>query len=206
MDATIQTLPDGSEALVITDGPGIEITPLEVLASYCELFNEPDPEKALVLARAAARVPVNPDRSNVWTPLFGALAEGLGEMVEAGVPAEFMPDVLEPATGSPVPGRGRVRIDAAQAAARAAIAKARPQAGGRPAPESAPPAGLSALLRGKAEQIRGHRVAFLGSLAPELKPQTVIEAPPLFDEPLQILATTLSADTINAGIVSTKGL
>jgi hypothetical protein len=168
MAAEIQTLPDGTEALVITSGPNIEIHALNVIASYSELLGEPDPAKTVLLIREAMKIK---DQRGMWGPVYKALHDGLGELVNAGVPPEFMPDLLEAQTGSPVPGPGKAAtMRAAQKAVRDRVS-----GGGQNTAE------FAALLRGRQHKVKEARAAFLGKIAPRRKePAPVVAAPSPF--------------------------
>jgi len=167
----IQTLLDGTEALVTTNGTDIEVLALDVIASYSELLGEPDPVQTVALIRKAM---ATKDHSGLWGPLYEHLAAGLGELVDAGVPPEFMPDLLEEATGSPVPGREKVHgLRSAQAAAKGRLGTA--TVTGKDAAE------LRALLKGREGRLKGGRAAFLKSVAPPRK-EPVSTAAPLFSD------------------------
>jgi hypothetical protein len=171
MSAQIQTLPDGSEALVITTGTAIEVIGLDVIASYSELLGEPDSVKTVALIRGAMKIK---DQTGMWQPLYSGLSEGLRELVDAGVPPEFMPDMLEEATGSPVPGPGGAgRMRAAQAAARDRLGAQGGQVSGQETAQ------LRALLVGQRDRIKSGRAAFLKEVAPPRREPTKT-APPLF--------------------------
>jgi hypothetical protein len=165
MSAEIQTLPDGTEALVITTGTNIEVIGLDVLGSYSELLGEPDPAKTVLLIRGAMKIK---DQTGMWEPLYENLHAGLGELVNAGVPPEFMPDLMEEATGSPVPGKA-AGMRAAQKAVRDRV-----KSGSQNTSE------FAALLRTRRDRLKGARSAFLESIAPrraEPAPVTAARSP-----------------------------
>lgn len=157
MAAQIQTLPDGTEALVVTTGDNTEIFALEVIASYSELLGEPDPAKTVLLIRGAMQTA---DQTGLWQPLYEDLYESLAELVDAGVPPEFMPDLMEEATGSPLPRKGtRKLLRDRQAAARDRVGKGSSQ-------NIQHTAEFYALLAGKMDRLKGARAGFLGAVAP----------------------------------------
>ncbi len=171
MSAEIQTLPDGTEALVITTGTNIEVHPLDVIASYSELLGEPDPAKTVLLIRGAMKTK---DQTGMWEPLYEDLQSSLGELVDAGVPPEFMPDLMEESTGSPVPGKAtRKGLRDKQKALRATIGK-------RSSQNIQQTAEFNTLLTGKMDRLKGARAEFLGTVAPRRRE----EDPPETETPL----------------------
>ena len=165
MGAEINTLSDGTEALVIISGTNTEVYGLDVIAAYSELLGEPDPGKVVVLIRGAMKTE---DHNGLWKPLYENLRAGLGELSRAGVPPELMPDVLEDST-APVP-RDRAKLRAARAAAKGRMATG----GSQGVAEFGP------LLVGKAEKLKASRVDFLKGITPsppDPDPDLVAESP-----------------------------
>ena len=157
MAAEIQTLPDGTEALIVTEGNGIEIFPLDVIGSYSELLGEPDPSKTVLLIRGALKTT---DHTGLWGPLYEDLMGSLRELVDAGVPDEFMPDLMEEATGSPLPKQAtRKGLRDKQAAAKDKLGRGSSQ-------NVQQSAQFNALLHGKRDRIKSGRAKFLGEIAP----------------------------------------
>jgi hypothetical protein len=171
MSALIQTLPDGTEALVVTTGTVTEVMGLDAIAAYSELLGEPDPVKTVALIRGAMKIK---DQTGMWGPLYDTLRDGLGELVNAGVPPEFMPDVLDVSVGSPVPGPENAgRLRAAQASVRSTLGTG----GGQDAAELRP------LFSGRTDLFKGRRAAFLSSIAPRRREPAPEKARgPLFTE------------------------
>lgn len=171
MSAEIQTLSDGTEALVVTTGTDIEMFRLDVIATYSELLGEPDPTKTVLLIRGAVKTK---DHTGLWQPLYEHLQLSLGELVEAGVPPEFMPDLMEDATGSPVPGPSiRKALRDQQKAVRTTVGKGSSQ-------NIQQAAEFHALLAGKTASLKGARAKFLGDVAPRRR-----EDAPETETPLQ---------------------
>ena len=174
MAAEIQTLPDGREALVITTGTNIELFPLDVIASYSELLGEPDPAKTVLLIRGAMQTK---DHTDLWKPLYEDLQASLGELVEAGVPPEFMPDLMEEATGAPLPKKAtRKPLRDHQVAARSRVGKGASQ-------NLQNTAEFNALLVGKMDALKGARGKFLGDVAPPRREKEPDMVPPLHRAP-----------------------
>lgn len=172
MSAEIQTLLGGTEALVVTTGDNTEVFALDVIASYSELLGEPDPAKTVLLIRGAMQTK---DQTGMWGPLYEDLHESLTELVAAGVPPEFMPDLMEEATGSPLPRKGtRKPLRDRQKAARDKVGKGSSQNIQRTAE-------FNALLHGKMDRLKGERAKFLGAVAPRRRE----DAAPERETPLQ---------------------
>lgn len=159
MPSEIVTLPDGQEALVNTTGDpkdGIEVILLSVLASYSELLGEPDPAKTVLLIRGCMNTK---DQKDMWGPLYTNLTQAVVDMMDSGVPPEFMPDVLEEA--APVPAKARrTGLKAAQSAVREKVGKNYSQ-------NVQQTASFNALLVRNKDKIKAHRAAFLKGVAPE---------------------------------------
>jgi len=173
MSAEIQALPDGSEALVVTDGDHIEVFPLSAIASHSELLGEPDPAKTVLLMRGAAKTK---DHAGMWKPLYENLHESLGELVEAGVPPEFMPDLMEESTGSPLPKKAtRKGLRDSQKAVRDTFGKGSSQ-------NVQQTAAFNALLVGKRGSIKAARAKFLGDVAPRRREEKPDMTPPILKE------------------------
>lgn len=165
MSAQLQTLPDGTEALVIVTGTNTEVITLDVIAAYSELFGEPDPVKTVGLIRGAMKTV---DQSGMWKPLYENLSDGLGELAKAGVPPDLMPDVLEETT-APVP-RDRAALRAARLATRTRLAKG----------STAGAAEFGPLLTARLAKIKGHRAEFLKGITPPVPdpgPEVTNESP-----------------------------
>lgn len=174
MSAEMRTLPDGTEALVVVTGNNTELFRLDVIASYSELLGEPDPAKTVLLIRGAMQTE---DQTGLWGPLYEDLHASLGELVDAGVPPEFMPDLMEEATGSPLPRvTTRRPLRDRQQAARSKVA-----AGSSQNPQQA--AEFKALLTGKMDNLKAARAEFLGGVAPRYREPEKDITPPILKAP-----------------------
>jgi hypothetical protein len=169
MSAELQTLADGSEALIVTTGTKIEVFALDVIASYSELLGEPDPGKTVILIRGAMKTT---DHTGLWQTLYEHLSEGLGELAEAGVPHDRMPDVLEEATRA---GGRRVKARRLRAARQAARARLASGGGNQSVAE------FNALLADRAGKLKEARVEFLKAVTPP-PPERVRTDPSPFEE------------------------
>ena len=172
MAAEIQTLSNGEEALIVVTGENIEVFPLSAIASHSELLGEPDPAKTVLLMRGAAKTK---NHGGLWKGLYKGLHSSLEELVAAGVPPEFMPDLMEEATGSPLPKKGtRKGLRDGQKAMRDRIAKGASQ-------NVQQTAAFNALLHGKMDKIKEARAGFLGDIAPRRREEDPpqVETPPL---------------------------
>lgn len=115
METSIQSIM-GMECIVIETEEGGEIIPLQAIASWGILLGLTDTQEILKAIREHQATPANPGQPNEWTPLYDALQAGLREMAKAGVPTEFMVELLDPTLGAPVPGvEALSNIAAAQA-------------------------------------------------------------------------------------------
>ncbi|QOP66170.1 hypothetical protein SEA_DANIELLEIGNACE_29 [Arthrobacter phage DanielleIgnace] len=103
MRYSIQLL-GGQRTIVVEDGPNMHCIPVDAIASWGTLLGIEDPAEVLGLIMNYVDQPAPPGEPNVWTKPYEALEAGLDVMARSGVPAEFMPDLLDPALGAPVPG------------------------------------------------------------------------------------------------------
>lgn len=103
MITSIQDL-QGMPCIVIETDEGGEVIPLQAIASWGVLLGLTDTQEILKAIREHQATPVDPGQPNEWTPLYDALQSGLDEMAKAGVPAEFMVELLDPELGAPIPG------------------------------------------------------------------------------------------------------
>lgn len=101
MDYSIEEL-NGSTSAIIRDGADVHQIPIAALASWGALLGMDDSGDVLD-AILAHWEPLPVPGPNAWTPLYDVLGAALTEMSKAGVPPEFMADLLDPSLGAPVP-------------------------------------------------------------------------------------------------------
>jgi hypothetical protein len=151
---------EGDQYLIVQEGDAIHQIDLRAVSSWGLLLGLTDPSEIVRRILRFEEKPVGKGKPNLWTPLYETLGEGLDQMSRAGVPAEYMEDMLDPALGSPIPGTEILdRIAAAQTEAVAAI-DADPEKFGDISTD------VGALLESHGQQISEMRTAFVDALAP----------------------------------------
>lgn len=99
MKVTIENEGADHEILQIDNEAGeIWCIPFSAIASWGQLLGLTD-HAEIVEAIMNYR-----DDGQEWAPLYEALEENLDELAKAGVPAEYMPDLVDPEMPSPIPG------------------------------------------------------------------------------------------------------
>lgn len=163
MSFRLETI-DGVEYLIGERGEHLHQIDLRAVSSWGMLLGLSDPVEIVEAILRTEDVPAGFGQPNMWTDLYGAIGDGLDELSQAGVPAEYAEEVIE--SDAPYPSEEvMTRIRNARAATKAKIGKDPDKWGNvRPA--------LAAVLAGREEAVAEARVEFVDALAP------VYEIPP----------------------------
>lgn len=204
MDIDIQDpMGNGNQMIMFVDpvDKTVHCIPLEAIATWGELLGITDQDEIIETILNYEEKPGD----NPWGPLYEALHENLDELAKAGVPAEYMHDLVDPAMPSPIPGpKAQKKLVAARKAARTQMGK-RMKKNKKQVSEFRQ--SLHAKLDKHADRFEKHRTKFLDENSPvytmvtEPEPQPVLpEAVPQVVkggvEELQIHLTAIDPSTI----------
>lgn len=192
---------DGNEVIMFVDPDekSVHCIPVAAIATWGELLGITDQDEIIETILNFEEAP----GENPWTPLYEALQENLDELAKAGVPAEYMHDLVDPAMPSPIPGpKAQKKLVAARKAARTQMGK-RMKKNRKQVSEFRQL--LHSKLDGRSQKIEKHRTRFLDENSPkylvEVPDPTPVPAPAPAPSPgtvqdLQIHLTQISLDTI----------
>lgn len=163
MDISIQDpMGNGNEVIMFVDNDDqtVHCIPMEAIASWGELLGITDQDEIIETILNFEEHP----SENPWGPLYDALRENLDELSKAGVPPEFMHDLVDPEMPSPYPGpKAQKKLVNARKAARTQINKR--QRKNRKAVSEFRQS-LHQKLDGKADRVERHRTKFLDDNSP----------------------------------------
>ena len=161
---------EGSEYLILSEGDKMYQIDLRALSSWGMLLGLTDEVEIVGAILRFQDKPVQAGEPNVWTPMYEALGEGLDELSQAGVPPEYVEDVMNSDAPFPTPETA-ARIEKAQADGRQKMDEY-PDVLGDDA------ASVSETLVGHTDKVKAGRVDFIDKLAPvyELPPTPVPES------------------------------
>lgn len=166
MNCSIQDLP-GGRFLIIEEGASTHQIHVGALASWGALLGLSDPSEVLEVILSFEEKPVGPGEHNAWTDAYNALGVGLDQMARAGVPPEFMDDLLDPGLGAPVPSsEGLILIESARTQALAAIGERRKTGPRTHGAEIAITAFKGRIANELTNEVAASRAIFLSDLAP----------------------------------------
>jgi hypothetical protein len=152
----------------------VHCIPLAAIASWGELLGIKDEQEVIefILNYEEGRT------DNEWAALYEALEENLDELAKAGVPAEYMADLVDPTVPSPVPGpKVQKRLRDRQTGARNRMKK-KFRKDKKVVSEFRQ---LPKTLDGVKDRVHKHRVQFMDDHSPVYlleKPQEQTPAPP----------------------------
>lgn len=157
MESRIEEV-EGGQYLIVTDGDKVHQIDLMALSSWGILLGLTDETEIVKAILRFQDTPVPAGQPNVWTPLFDALGQGLDELSQVGVPADFVEDVM--ASDAPFP--------CAETAALIADARAEGRRKMEEFPDvlGADAAAVTEVLAEHVEKVKEGRVKFLDALAP----------------------------------------
>lgn len=138
---------------------------MRAISSWGLLLGLTDPGEIAQAILTHKEEPVLPGENNMWTDLYDSLGQGLDAMSMAGVPPEYMEDLLDPELGAPVPGVELLDvIEEARGKGRDKVKENKPDKDMKDE--------LNELLSGHEEKIKEIRLEFVDKLAPvhELPP------------------------------------
>jgi hypothetical protein len=99
MKVTVEDMGGGHEMLMLDNEQGeCWGIPFSAIASWGQLLGITDP------AEIVSTIMKYQDDGTEWAGLYETLEENLDELAKAGVPAEYMADLVDPKMPSPIPG------------------------------------------------------------------------------------------------------
>lgn len=169
MEYAIQTI-DKEECILLVDGTSHKLIPLAAIASWGDLLGIDDPGEVLTVITTFEDSPPDEDGNNFWTLPYEALKKNTDAMAKSGVPAEYMPDLLDPQLGAPVPGPSLL-TEKGQVAAASQVKLGNRTLVGPQLPGVADTLDeLRGRLRGDlADKLKAHRVKFLDNITPKVE-------------------------------------
>lgn len=203
MEINIQDpLGDGNEVIMFVDDDdkSVHCIPVQAIASWGELLGITDQDEIIETILNFEETP----GENPWGPLYDALQENLDELSKAGVPAEFMHDLVDPTLPSPIPGpEAQKKLVNVRKAARTKMGKRMKK---KPKKVSEFRQKLHQQLDGRATRIEQNRTKFLDENSPrylvekkqkrEVLPETAPAPAPGTVGDLQIHLTTIDPSNI----------
>lgn len=111
---------DGTDCLLFENDGSYHQIDLRAISSWGLLLGLTDTAQIVAAILRFKETPVAPGEPNLWTPLYETLGEGLEQMSKAGVPPEYVEDVLYSNAPVPTPEVAQKIVDA-QAAGVATI-------------------------------------------------------------------------------------